>query len=197
MFILNKVIARNSPVDLEDMAKTKFALTSLNYYDDTKAGMSPYGDDDVFNSIKSFQKDSNLRIDGVMKPEGPTHTAIKTKLDQDKTAGNVFTDFIKNYEDMRSANTIGADKYFHCKANYEASQRGWSGLAAANFMSNMREAGNMAVDTFKKGVGRTVRDVADDQKANKYGRDAARAGNFSSASEACSIFRPKGLNDKY
>ena len=28
--------------------------------------------------------------------------------------------FAKNYFDMREANTIGADKYFHCKANAQA-----------------------------------------------------------------------------
>ena len=31
-------------------------------------------------------------------------------------------DFLGKYRDMREANTIGADKYFHCKANCEATQ---------------------------------------------------------------------------
>ena len=33
--------------------------------------------------------------------------------------------------DMRDANTIGADKYFHSKANYEAANRGTGGRHAA------------------------------------------------------------------
>lgn len=33
-------------------------------------------------------------------------------------------DFWKNYQNMREANTIGADKYFHCVANCQASRRG-------------------------------------------------------------------------
>jgi len=33
-------------------------------------------------------------------------------------------DFVGNYMDMREANTIGADRYFHCKANCEAAKRG-------------------------------------------------------------------------
>lgn len=38
-------------------------------------------------------------------------------------------DFWRNYNDMRNANTIGGDKYFHCKANCEAARRGqaWAG----------------------------------------------------------------------
>jgi len=40
--------------------------------------------------------------------------------------GEVFGaigDFAGNYQDMRDANTVGADKYFHCKANCQASKR--------------------------------------------------------------------------
>lgn len=40
-------------------------------------------------------------------------------------------DFLNNYMNMRNANTIGADKYFHCMANCQASQRGPGGQAAA------------------------------------------------------------------
>ena len=33
--------------------------------------------------------------------------------------------------DMKKANTIGADKYFHAKGNYEAAKRGTGGKHAA------------------------------------------------------------------
>ncbi|SOB59839.1 protein of unknown function [Pseudodesulfovibrio profundus] len=49
------------------------------------------------------------------------------------------SDFVRNYTDMREANTVGADKYFHCKANYEASKRGPGGKAAAWTLSEARE----------------------------------------------------------
>jgi len=44
-------------------------------------------------------------------------------------------DFVHNYRAMRKANTIGADKYFHCPANCQASQRGSAGSATAELMS--------------------------------------------------------------
>lgn len=48
-------------------------------------------------------------------------------------------DFVRNHFDMREANTIGGDKYFHCVANCQAAQRGSVGAATASFLSNLRE----------------------------------------------------------
>lgn len=197
MFELKRPISRNSKIDLEDTAKIKFALTSLGRYDDTETGLSPYADDRLFRSIQSFQKENNLKVDGVINPEGETHTKIKEKLATDEKSGNAFGDFWKNYMDMREADTIDADKYFHCKANYEATKRGWEGFAAAVSVSNLREAVDLIVDSPGDGVVPTVKDVMKDQRANKYGRDSSRFSGYTSAREACAIFRPKGLNEKY
>ncbi len=196
MFKLSKRIARDVSTDPEDTAVVKFAMTSLGFYDDKDTGLSPYADDKLFHSIKSFQKKNELKVDGIINPDGPTQAKIKKNLQNDQKAGNAFGDFWKNYKDMRNANTIGADRYFHCKANYEATKRGWDGFAAAGFLSNMREAGNLAIDPIKKGRF-PVKDTIEDQHANKYGRGAARSGEYSSAREACAIYRPAGLDDKY
>jgi len=48
-------------------------------------------------------------------------------------------DFWGNYDDMRSANTIGADKFFHCMANCEAARRGRAGRVVAHGISELRE----------------------------------------------------------
>ena len=48
-------------------------------------------------------------------------------------------DFGKNYDDMVDANTIGADKYFHCKANCEAASRGPGGKDVSELISEVRE----------------------------------------------------------
>lgn len=65
--------------------------------------------------------------------------------DPSPSAGSLFglttavSSFWRNYQDMRQANTIGADKYFHCMANCQASKGGLLGLAAAQCMSDGRE----------------------------------------------------------
>ena len=197
MFELKKTVARNTQTDVEDTANVKFALTGLGYYDDTETGLSPYGDNQLFQSVQAFQDDNDLKKDGVIKPKGPTHTKIKEKLREDPKAGNALADFVKNRKEMIRANTKNADKYFHCKANYEATQRGWDGFAAANILSDLRETIFAPKEILKIGLANTIKDAAEDQKANRYGRAAARSGKYKSAKEACAIHRPDGLDEKY
>jgi len=191
MFELKKTVSRNSQTDLDDTANIKFALTSMGYYDDTESGLSPYSDDDLFTSIQSYQKDNELEPDGVIKPDGPTQYKMKESLKKDKKAGNAFTDFARNYFDMRKANTINADKYFHCKANYEAAERGNESAKRAEQLSKAR------IKYKKRFKNDTSKDIFEDQGANIYGREAAKSGKFTSAREACEVFRPNGLDDKY
>ncbi|MEJ1097688.1 MULTISPECIES: RHS repeat-associated core domain-containing protein [unclassified Pseudoxanthomonas] len=97
-------------------------------------------------------------------------------------------DFVRNYRDMRKANTKLSDKYFHCKANCEAAQRGPGGKDAACKLSDEREK-------FDKGVkGDSAAASAADQAANRYGRNHAGEG---SCSQVCSGFRPNGLPPEY
>ena len=197
MFRLRNIIAPNATSDIEDTAKLKFSLTALGYYDDSETGLSPYPEKRFFNSIMAFQKDNDLKIDGVVKPKGETHTKIKSELKRKHEAKSAFDAFARNYVDMREADTIGADRYFHCRANYEATEKGWDGFAASVWMSDAREVYGITKDTIKQGLSEALKDNAEDQKANRYGRNAARSGRFPSAREACSIFRPKALDEKY
>ncbi len=100
-------------------------------------------------------------------------------------------DFGRNYFDMRDANTVGADKYFHAKANCEASQRGSNGEATAEVISDARET----VD------GHIKRDPDDaviaDQRANRAGRAAGRTNPSGNCAELVNSFRPNGLSEKY
>lgn len=78
-------------------------------------------------------------------------------------------DFGRNYRNMRDANTIGADKYFHCRANCEASSRGETGRAVAERLSNMREIVDQRVG------GDPPEASQQDQQANVAGRNAGDA----------------------
>ncbi len=48
-------------------------------------------------------------------------------------------DMVRNYIDMKRDNTIKGDDYFHCKANYEAAQRGEIGENIAEKLGNAKE----------------------------------------------------------
>jgi hypothetical protein len=190
MFELKDRVAADSATDLDDSATIKFALTALGDYDDTETGLSPYTDNQLFHSIQSFQQKNDLKVDGIINKDGPTQAKIKEKLARDEKAGNVFNDFIQNRRDMMETGFIGGDKYFHCKANYQAAKRGWLGKAAGLVLNAGREAYGLA-----KGDG--IKDMHEDMQANAYGYRAAVSGKYETAEEACAIFRPKGLDDKY
>ena len=88
---------------------------------------------------------------------------------------------------MRQANFIGADKYFHCKANCESAQKGEGGEAAAKCISDFREW----VDQNIKGG--PPSESAADQVANGYGRSQGSSNPTGDCRQLCSTFRPGGL----
>ena len=60
MFDLNETVSRKNKTKLEDTANIKTALSVLGYYDDTETGLSPYADDQLFQSVQLFQEDKCL-----------------------------------------------------------------------------------------------------------------------------------------
>lgn len=88
-----------------------------------------------------------------------------------------FQDFIDNYNEMKKSKIIGSDKFFHCKANYEAAQRGKWGEFVGKAMSAVRE--------FPYGIVKDgLQSVSDDWEANRRGWRGAKAGK--NLLESCS-----------
>jgi RHS repeat-associated protein len=103
-------------------------------------------------------------------------------------AARAADDLRKNYQDMRNANTIGADKYFHCKANCEASRRGFGGAETAATLSETREL----FDEYIKQDSRSACDA--DRAANRRGRQ----GNPNEpCKNVCKSLRPPGLDPRF
>jgi hypothetical protein len=102
----------------------------------------------------------------------------------------VAVSFWRNYQNMRTANTINADKYFHCKTNCEAAQCSKDAYKLACTISNTREWFDMNI----KGDPKSASDA--DQDANRYGRGWG-ANTKLDCSFACKPYRPRGLNTKY
>ena len=124
-------------------------------------------------------------------------TLLMFPADSPKSKGNpapglqtigATKDFLKNYNNMVKANTHGADKFFHCKANCEATRRGTEGNAVAIVISETREL----VDQKIKGDEPSA--SAADQVANQHGRNAGSTSG-QSCSQACEPFRPPTLKE--
>ncbi|NXS38080.1 SAA protein, partial [Pomatostomus ruficeps] len=90
-------------------------------------------------------------------------------------------DMWRAYRDMRKANYIGADKYFHARGNYDAARRGPGGAWAARVISDARESWQSGVS------GRGHEDTRADQEANAWGRSGGTPNRY----------RPAGLPSKY
>ncbi len=129
------------------------------------------------------------RAPGWSDSSGPPNTpSIDPKRQPGQVTGAV-KEFLSNYQNMRDANTIGGDKYFHCMANCQASERGSSGEDAARVISDTREWVDMKVK------GDLPAASADDQYANASGRSVPSSG--ASCAFGCSPFRPNGLPRQY
>ena len=87
------------------------------------------------------------------------------------------------YENLRQANTIGTDSYFHCLGNCEASRRGPGGRAASHVVSYVREVYGVA-------KGDPWTDTNQDMSANSCGRNGP---NSQSCPEWCSQYLPPVL----
>ena len=100
------------------------------------------------------------------------------------------SNFSTNYQNMRDANTIGADKYFHCMANCQSSKEGFLGLLTAHAISDTREwvDQNIKNDPVAASVA--------DQNANHHGQFHGFTSQNSCRS-SCDIFRPSALDGKY
>ena len=140
-----------------------------------------------------------LGLDGFMDPgsllSGPSsYQAPIPSTTAPPSAGQIpaaAADFARNYSNMRNANTINADKYFHCKANCEAAKRGGTGAATACTISDTREWFDQMIK------GDPVSASIDDQMANQFGRIGGSSGGSRTCSAVCSQFRPNGLSAKY
>lgn len=92
-------------------------------------------------------------------------------------------DFARNYATMLKKDLEMSDKFFHCKANYEATSRGQYGEKMAQKLSNLREY----LDRNIKGDSLETSLV--DQRANVRGRMGAKAGK--SLRESCPTHHTK------
>lgn len=81
MINLKSPIGTNYRVDPDDLMGTKRALNKLGYYDiPPHRGIDDWTDDAMFDGIKRFQKDNNLKVDAFMRPGGPTEQKMNIQM---------------------------------------------------------------------------------------------------------------------
>jgi hypothetical protein len=71
-FRLKKPIGEEFNMDLDDTLNTKNALADVGHMDVPDYGIDEFPDRPMLDGVKSFQREQGLKVDGVMKPDGPT-----------------------------------------------------------------------------------------------------------------------------
>ncbi len=80
MFSVGRTISQSADTDPSDVLKTKNALAQTGDYKVPDFGITDIPDMGMIDGLKSFQKKNGLKVDGVMKPVGPTENKIGETL---------------------------------------------------------------------------------------------------------------------
>lgn len=84
-FQLKKTIGSSWITDEDDVQKTKSALKETGDYKTPDWGITGIPDQEMFDGLKSFQKKEGLKVDGVMKPGGPTEERLRQTTQKART----------------------------------------------------------------------------------------------------------------
>lgn len=123
-------------------------------------------------------------------------TDFKEKTKDNFEKKNSIGIFLKNYNDVKEANTKEADKYFHAKANCESAQQG------KILPSEIISLGREIFDTPKNllqgySLEESLNDSSADIEANNFGRQMGLEYPNIKCKYLINKYRPNGLNEKY
>lgn len=102
-------------------------------------------------------------------PKEQSNTKDISLLEGVKQAALAAYDMSKNYFDMKKDNTIKADDYFHCKANYEATKRGVIGEKFAQKVGDAKELVDYYKNILIKNKNWAHKDYYHDRAVNERG----------------------------
>ena len=78
---LKRPMDEASNADTGDIVNAKRALLQLGYYQPPEGGaLGAWVDNQLFEGIRRFQRDNRLKVDGVMRPGGPTEATMNRRL---------------------------------------------------------------------------------------------------------------------
>lgn len=77
--ILKTIRQDSSKSRTDDILKVKQALSETGHYELPEYGLTPYPDKAMYKAIREFQKDKDLKVDGIIKPQGETINALNSE----------------------------------------------------------------------------------------------------------------------
>ncbi len=158
-----------------------------------------FGNSNISANIENMQNNTTpIPVATAVPQNQGVQQSIQTQNPLQQIVG-AAGDMVRNYIDMKRDNTIKGDDYFHCKANYEAAQRGKIGENIAEKLGNAKEEFDFWDNQFRKGLSpqEAFSDRIHDRTINQIGRQMAKSGLYKNSREACYPYRVNGINEKY
>lgn len=94
-FSVKNTISQSSNTQPDDVVKTKTALAQTGDYDVPDFGITDIPDRGMIDGLKKFQKKNGLKVDGIMRPGGPTEAKLGETIDTKETAAPSFPQVTK------------------------------------------------------------------------------------------------------
>ena len=101
-FNVRKTLSRSANADPEDVLSLKAIMGGLGHYKAPKWGITPYPDRNLFEAVENFQRQNKLKVDGTLKPGGPTEKKLNKTLARGFMEGE--------WDWMKSAGPLGSLK---------------------------------------------------------------------------------------
>ncbi len=167
-----------------------FTQYGHNFWGTPQENNYGFGSSNISENIKQLKNNFNTYSRPMINSNDPNwgnkteyflNNYLKTKSNSypgKENSGFIapFKDMWQNYKDMRDIDLVGADNFFHCKANYEAAKRGPWGDIVSKTISLGREMFGLA-------TGEPLSDSQKDWVANQKGWNGAKEGR--SLQESC------------
>lgn len=80
LFNVGSTIGASNNMKADDVLKTKSVLNAVGHYKAPDFGITEIPDTPMIEGLKNFQASNGLKVDGVMKPKGPTENALAQTL---------------------------------------------------------------------------------------------------------------------
>ena len=161
-----------------------------------------FGTTDIAANIENMQNNTTPIPMATPTPQQKNNMLPNNPVAQQNPLQQVvgaIGDMVGNYVDMKRDNTVKGDDYFHCKANYEAAQRGAIGETVAEKLGNTKENFDFWDNQLRKRLSYmdAYKDRLHDRTINQIGRQKAKSGLYRNSREACYPYRVEGINEKY
>ncbi len=164
------------PVEVNNLNDINAVRNAMEQISDYK-GDSPvfyerfFMDKPLEDSIKNYQKENGLKVDGILEPKGETENSLNQLFRSMKSKVDATKALVGNYLEMHKHGLTNGDDFFHCKANYEAAKKSEESEKFSKLLGDKKEDFDYYKNQICNGfsASEAQKDKQHDLEVNAYG----------------------------